>query len=179
MNEAILAGCSFVSVCRSVHLYGEDAGDTLSGGRLPAAVSWPIHSPLAQAWWLLRPCQQAGSAHTAPVWFVAQNRRPAHACRGILFYGEPGTGKTLTARALAGSIARRSPRPVAFFSRKGADCLGKFSGEAERTLRLLFEEVRLQSAAAHWPEALTHHSLLSWPATTHIPAAACPCCALK
>ncbi|CAK0741288.1 hypothetical protein CVIRNUC_001313 [Coccomyxa viridis] len=60
--------------------------------------------------------------------------------RGILFYGEPGTGKTLTARALAGSIARRSPRPVAFFSRKGADCLGKFSGEAERTLRLLFEE---------------------------------------
>ncbi len=24
---------------------------------------------------------------------------------------------------------------------QGADCLGKFSGEAERTLRLLFEEV--------------------------------------
>jgi SpoVK/Ycf46/Vps4 family AAA+-type ATPase len=30
---------------------------------------------------------------------------------------------------------------VTFFARKGADCLGKFHGEAERTLRLLFEEV--------------------------------------
>lgn len=35
--------------------------------------------------------------------------------------------------------------PVTFFARKGADCLGKFHGEAERTLRLLFEEVRTAS----------------------------------
>ena len=64
--------------------------------------------------------------------------------RGILFHGEPGTGKTLAARALAGACAQASPQPVAFFARKGADCLGKFSGEAERTLRLLFEEVNLR-----------------------------------
>lgn len=62
--------------------------------------------------------------------------------RGILFHGEPGTGKTLAARALAGACAAASPQPVAFFARKGADCLGKFSGEAERTLRLLFDEVQ-------------------------------------
>lgn len=62
---------------------------------------------------------------------------------GILFHGEPGTGKTLAARALAGACAKHSPLPVTFFARKGADCLGKFHGEAERTLRLLFEEVRL------------------------------------
>lgn len=94
--------------------------------------------------------------------------------RGMLFHGPPGTGKTLMARALAGALAKASPKPVAFFARKvgailmlflgrchfdvggfcillfpardacmrqGADCLGKFSGEAERTLRLLFEEV--------------------------------------
>ena len=69
-------------------------------------------------------------------------------CRGILFHGVPGSGKTLVARALAGACAQHSPKPVAFFARKGADCLGKFSGEAERTLRLLFEEVRLAQSAA-------------------------------
>ena len=42
----------------------------------------------------------------------------------------------------AGACAKHSPLPVTFFARKGADCLGKFHGEAERTLRLLFEEVR-------------------------------------
>lgn len=44
----------------------------------------------------------------------------------------------------AGACAKHSPLPVTFFARKGADCLGKFHGEAERTLRLLFEEVRWQ-----------------------------------
>ncbi len=82
------------------------------------------------------------------------------ACRGILFYGEPGTGKTLVARALAGACARSSPQPVTFFSRKGADCLGKFSGEAERTLRLLFEEVR--PAQAHLAKCV-HYDATPWP----------------
>lgn len=66
-------------------------------------------------------------------------------CRGILFHGPPGTGKTLMARALAGACARASPKPITFFVRKGADCLGKFAGDAERTLRLLFQEVRLRN----------------------------------
>lgn len=47
----------------------------------------------------------------------------------------------------AGACAKHSPTPVTFFARKGADCLGKFHGEAERTLRLLFEEVRGGGAA--------------------------------
>lgn len=50
------------------------------------------------------------------------------------------------ARALAGACAQHSPVPIHFFARKGADCLGKFAGEAERSLRLLFEEVRTASS---------------------------------
>jgi ATPase family AAA domain-containing protein 2 len=78
--------------------------------------------------------------------------------RGVLFHGPPGTGKTLLARALAAScrsngkgicrswfrLVERSSNTssLAFFMRKGADCLSKWVGEAERQLRLLFEEAR-------------------------------------
>ncbi|KIK92791.1 hypothetical protein PAXRUDRAFT_146556, partial [Paxillus rubicundulus Ve08.2h10] len=57
--------------------------------------------------------------------------------RGVLFHGPPGTGKILLACALPASCLFK-----AFFMRKGADCLSKWVGEAERRLRLLFEEAR-------------------------------------
>ena len=50
------------------------------------------------------------------------------------------------ARALAAS-ASRAGRKVAFFMRKGADILSKWVGEAERQLRLLFEEAQRQQPA--------------------------------
>ncbi|KAL3192576.1 hypothetical protein MRX96_058990 [Rhipicephalus microplus] len=56
--------------------------------------------------------------------------------RGVLFYG---TGKTLVARALANECGRGDSR-VAFFMRKGADCLSKWVGESERQLRMLFDQ---------------------------------------
>lgn len=58
--------------------------------------------------------------------------------RGVLLHGHPGTGKTLVVRALVGSCAR-GDRRIAYFARKGADCLGKYVGDAERQLRLLFQ----------------------------------------
>ncbi|UZJ54899.1 hypothetical protein CBS101457_004219 [Exobasidium rhododendri] len=61
--------------------------------------------------------------------------------RGVLFHGPPGTGKTLVARALAASCSS-SGQQISFYMRKGADCLSKWVGEAERQLRLLFEEAR-------------------------------------
>ncbi|KAM5441469.1 TAT-binding protein-like protein 7, AAA ATPase [Microsporum ferrugineum] len=61
--------------------------------------------------------------------------------RGVLFHGPPGTGKTLLARALATSVSTEG-RKVTFYMRKGADALSKWVGEAEKQLRLLFEEAR-------------------------------------
>ena len=67
--------------------------------------------------------------------------------RGVLLYGSPGTGKTLAVRVIATTAARICDRmskrdgrehKIAFYHRTAADCLGKFHGQAERTLRLLF-----------------------------------------
>ncbi|KAE8702970.1 ATPase family AAA domain-containing protein [Hibiscus syriacus] len=61
--------------------------------------------------------------------------------RGVLLCGPPGTGKTLIARALASS-ASKAGQKVSFYMRKGADVLSKWVGEAERQLKLLFEEAQ-------------------------------------
>ncbi|KAA8499269.1 ATPase family AAA domain-containing protein 2B [Porphyridium purpureum] len=69
--------------------------------------------------------------------------------RGVLFYGPPGTGKTLTARALAAACntSAAAGKKVSFFVRNGADCLSKWVGEAERNLRMMFEEAQRQQPA--------------------------------
>lgn len=61
--------------------------------------------------------------------------------RGVLFHGPPGTGKTLLARAVANSVGIGGKK-ITFYMRKGADALSKWVGEAEKQLRLLFEEAR-------------------------------------
>ncbi|KAL2653127.1 hypothetical protein R1flu_021255 [Riccia fluitans] len=68
--------------------------------------------------------------------------------RGVLLHGHSGTGKTLVVRALAGACARGSEK-ISYFARKGADCLGKYVGDAERQLRLLF-----QVAEQHQPSII-------------------------
>ena len=66
--------------------------------------------------------------------------------KGVLFFGPPGTGKTLVARALANSCAAQGQK-VTFFMRKGADCLSKWVGEAERQLKLLFDQAKAHAPA--------------------------------
>ncbi|KAH8112133.1 P-loop containing nucleoside triphosphate hydrolase protein [Phellopilus nigrolimitatus] len=51
---------------------------------------------------------------------------------------------TLLARALAASCQSNGKGSWTVLQRKGADCLSKRVGEADRQLRLLFEEVRNQ-----------------------------------
>lgn len=51
------------------------------------------------------------------------------------------------ARALASHASRYGGRKVSFYMRKGADVLSKWVGEAERQLRLLFEEAQRNAPA--------------------------------
>ena len=76
--------------------------------------------------------------------------------RGVLFYGPPGCGKTLVARALANECSKGGKK-VAFFMRKGADCLSKWIGESERQLRLLFDQVCYKACV--FGLQINHHTL--------------------
>lgn len=69
--------------------------------------------------------------------------------KGILLYGPPGCGKTLIAKAVAHSLARkvaeRSGQAEArsyFLNIKGPELLNKYVGETERHIRLVFQRAR-------------------------------------
>jgi len=79
--------------------------------------------------------------------------------RGVLFHGPPGTGKTLLARALASDVSSHGQK-VTFYMRKGADALSKWVGEAERQLRLLFEEARKNQPSIIFFDEID--GMLSW-----------------
>ncbi|KAF9589611.1 hypothetical protein IFM89_026352 [Coptis chinensis] len=55
--------------------------------------------------------------------------------KGILLYGQPGSGKTLIARAVANEIG------ALFFCINGPEIMSKLAGESESNLRKAFEEV--------------------------------------
>ena len=79
-----------------------------------------------------------------------QHRLPAP--KGILLYGPPGCGKTLIAKAVANSLAKkvsevtgdRSARSY-FLNIKGPELLNKYVGETERQIRLVFQRAREKS----------------------------------
>jgi proteasome-associated ATPase len=72
--------------------------------------------------------------------------------KGILLYGPPGCGKTLIAKAVANSLAKkvseRSGRPDVrsyFLNIKGPELLNKWVGETERQIRLIFQRAKEKS----------------------------------
>ena len=85
----------------------------------------------------------------------AQYRLPAP--KGILLYGPPGCGKTLIAKAVANSLAKkvaevsgdREARSY-FLNIKGPELLNKYVGETERQIRLVFQRAREKSEEG-WP----------------------------
>ena len=75
--------------------------------------------------------------------------------KGILLYGPPGCGKTLIAKAVAASIARklgdRSGREMRsfFLHVKGPELLNKYVGESERQIREVFKKAKERAEAGH------------------------------
>jgi proteasome-associated ATPase len=77
----------------------------------------------------------------------AEHRLPAP--KGILLYGPPGCGKTLIAKAVANSLAKKVASAIGedkgrsyFVNIKGPELLNKYVGETERQIRLVFERAR-------------------------------------
>ncbi len=67
--------------------------------------------------------------------------------KGVLLYGPPGCGKTLIAKAVANSLAKKMAEVRGddareaksyFLNIKGPELLNKFVGETERHIRLIF-----------------------------------------
>jgi proteasome-associated ATPase len=77
----------------------------------------------------------------------ADYRLPAP--KGILLYGPPGCGKTLIAKAVANSLAKKVAQVTGnanirsyFLNIKGPELLNKYVGETERQIRLVFQRAR-------------------------------------
>jgi proteasome-associated ATPase len=85
----------------------------------------------------------------------AEYRLPAP--KGILLYGPPGCGKTLIAKAVANSLAKKVAEVSGdgaaksyFLNIKGPELLNKYVGETERQIRLVFQRAREKSEEG-WP----------------------------
>jgi proteasome-associated ATPase len=77
--------------------------------------------------------------------FIEHQLRPP---KGILLYGPPGCGKTLIAKAVANSLAKKVAEAGKgegrsyFLNIKGPELLNKYVGETERHIRLVFQRAR-------------------------------------
>ena len=85
----------------------------------------------------------------------AEHKLPAP--KGILLYGPPGCGKTLIAKAVANSLAKKvgcrsvdDNAKCYFFNIKGPELLNKYVGETERQIRLVFQRAR-EKTEEGWP----------------------------
>ena len=64
--------------------------------------------------------------------------------KGVLFYGPPGCGKTLLAKAIANECQAN------FISVKGPELLTMWFGESESNVREIFDKVRATGQGVGW-----------------------------
>lgn len=75
--------------------------------------------------------------------------------KGVLLYGPPGCGKTLIAKAVANSIAKklgdRAGKEIRsyFLHVKGPELLNKYVGESERQVREVFKKAKERAEDGH------------------------------
>ncbi|OUZ08237.1 proteasome ATPase [Aeromicrobium sp. PE09-221] len=80
-----------------------------------------------------------------PEVFVEHELKPP---KGVLLYGPPGCGKTMIAKAVASSLAKKVTEKTGeegrsyFLNIKGPELLNKYVGETERHIRLVFQRAR-------------------------------------
>ena len=80
-----------------------------------------------------------------PELFLEHKLKPP---KGVLLYGPPGCGKTLIAKAVANSLAKKVAAKTGqegksyFLNIKGPELLNKYVGETERHIRLVFQRAR-------------------------------------
>ena len=85
-----------------------------------------------------------------PDLFIEHQLKPP---KGVLLYGPPGCGKTLIAKAVANSLAKKVAAKTGadgksyFLNIKGPELLNKYVGETERHIRLVFQRAREKAAA--------------------------------
>ena len=80
--------------------------------------------------------------------FIEHELKPP---KGVLLYGPPGCGKTMIAKAVAASLAKKVSEKTGeeghegrsyFLNIKGPELLNKYVGETERHIRLVFQRAR-------------------------------------
>ncbi len=85
-----------------------------------------------------------------PELFKEHELRPP---KGVLLYGPPGCGKTLIAKAVANSLAKKVAARTGqegksyFLNIKGPELLNKYVGETERHIRLVFQRAREKASS--------------------------------
>ena len=87
-----------------------------------------------------------------PELFLEHQLKPP---KGVLLYGPPGCGKTLIAKAVANSLAKKVAAKTGqegksyFLNIKGPELLNKYVGETERHIRLVFQRAREKASDGH------------------------------